>query len=164
MDFAQTVAPAARVYRMHWAIRGCAAAFLAFSFLGLLGFWSGHSTTSGRNPSATVEWAGIGLFAAGWAIYVFNSYVVLLENAIELRTPLGTKRLRFEAIRGRRERVHRNYDGSYIRYLTLIPKDGDLPAIKFQKFYGFDSAFYEWYNKLPDLDRQPVESSRDISV
>lgn len=156
MDLAQTVAPRARVYRLHWAIRGLSVAFVVFSLFGLLG-WSGHSGAVGRNPVATVEWMGIGLFAAGWATYVFNSYVVLLPNAIEKRTPFGTKRLRFEAIRGRREVVHRNYDGSYIRYLTLIPNDDYLSPIRFQKFYRFDTAFYDWYNRLPDLDGRPTE-------
>jgi hypothetical protein len=103
------------------------------------------------------------LFAVGWAIYVFNSYIVLLPNAIEKRTPLGTKNLRFDAIRGRREVVRRNYDGSYIRYLTLIPKDSYQPAIRFQKFYGFDSEFYEWYNRLLDLDANPLENMTDLA-
>lgn len=154
MDLTQVAAPAARVYRMHWAIRGSAAAIVLFSLLGLLGYWSRHGATNGKNLAATVEWAGIGVFAVGWAIYVFNSYIVLLQNAIEKRTPLGTKRLRFDAIRGRREVVHRNYDGSYIRYLTLVPKDTYISAIRFQKFYSFDAEFYEWYNRLPDLDQQ----------
>ncbi len=152
MEIAQT--PVSRVYRMHWAIRLLAAAFVLFCLLGLLGIWSGRSTGSARNPVVTVEWAAIGLFACGWAIYVFASRIVLLQNAIEMRTPLASRRLRFDAIRGRQEIVHKNYDGSYIRYLTLIPTDSYLPPIRFQKFYSLDSAFYEWYNKLPNVDTQ----------
>lgn len=130
---------------------GFAAAFVAFCALGLMGFWGRFVTTRGTHSAAMVEWGAMGLFALGWAIYVFGSSVVLLDNAIEKRTPFDTKRLRFDAIRGRRDVIHRNYDGSYIRYLTLVPKDSYLPSIRFQKFYSFDSAFDEWYNRLPDL-------------
>jgi hypothetical protein len=144
---------AARVYRLSPWIRMFSAAFLLFSLLGLLGLlWSQHAGVQGRNPAETVEWAAITLFAVCWAIYVFGTAIVLSENAIEKRTPLKTDSLGFGQIRGRRETVHRNFDGSYIRYLQVIPRDPLLPLIKFQKFYVFDAAFYAWYDDLPDLD------------
>ena len=98
------------------------------------------------------EWAAIALFAVCWAIYVFGAVIVLSGDAIEKRTPLKTDRLRFPQILGRRETVHRNFDGSYIRYLQVVPRDPLLPVIKFQKFYVFDAGFYAWYDDLPDLD------------
>ena len=149
-----------RVYRMSIWIRLFAVAFLVFSLLGFFGLlWSQHAGLQGRNPAERVEWAAISVFAAGWAVYVFGSVIVLSENAIEKRTPLKTDTLRFAQIRGRRERVHRNFDGSYIRYLQVIPRDPLSPMIRFQKFYAFDAAFYAWYDELPDLDamdRMPI--------
>jgi hypothetical protein len=143
----------ARVYRLSPWIRMFSAAFLLFSLLGLLGLlWSQHAGLQGRNPAEMVEWAAITLFAVCWAVYVFGAAIVLSENAIEKRTPMKTNSLRFGEIRGRRETVHRNFDGSYIRYLQVIPRNPLLPVIKFQKFYVFDAAFYAWYDDLPSLD------------
>lgn len=151
-----------RVYRLSPWIRLFAAAFLAFSLLGLMGLlWSQRAGVQGRNPSETVEWAAITLFAVCWAIYVFGAVVMLSNDTIEKRTPLKTDSLRFAQIRGRRETVHRNFDGSYIRYLQVIPRDPLLPVIKFQKFYVFDAAFYAWYDDLPDLDAMDRMRNKD---
>jgi hypothetical protein len=153
--------PATRVYRLNPWIRLFAAAFLLFSLLGLFGLlWSQRAGVQGRNPAEMVEWAAITLFAVCWAIYVFSAVVVLSVDAIEKRTPLKTDGLRFAQIRGRRETVHRNFDGSYIRYLQVVPRDPLLPVIKFQKFYVFDAAFYAWYDDLPDLDAMDRAGSR----
>ncbi len=147
------MARAKRVYRLNPWIRMFSVAFLLFSLLGLFGLlWSQHEGVQGRNPAQMLEWGGIALFAVCWAVYVFAAVIVLSENAIEKRTPLKTDRLRFTEIRGRRETVHRNFDGSYIRYLQVIPRDPLMPVIKFQKFYIFDAAFFAWYDDLPDLD------------
>lgn len=130
-----------------------ATAFLLFSVLGFFGLlWSQRAGLHHRNPAETVEWVGITLFAIGWAAYVFTAVIVLSKDGIEKRTPLRTDSLRFGEIRGRREKVHRNFDGSYIRYLQVVPRDPLLPVIKFQKFYVLDAAFYAWYDDLPDLD------------
>ena len=142
-----------RVYRMSIWIRLFAVAFLAFSLLGLFGLlWSQKAGMQGRNPAEMIEWSAISVFALGWAVYIFGSVIVLSENGIEKRTPLKTDSLLFAQIRGRSERVHRNFDGSYIRYLQIIPRDSLSPMIRFQKFYAFDAAFYAWYDELPDLD------------
>lgn len=142
-----------RVYRLSVWIRAFAAAFLGLSLLGLLGLlWSQHAGLQNRNPAAMVEWGAIAIFAVGWTIYVFGAVIVLSSDGIEKRTPLKTNGLRFAEIRGRREKVYRNFDGSYIRYLQVIPRDPLLPVIRFQKFYAFDAAFYAWYDDLPDLD------------
>jgi len=144
---------AKRVYRLSPWIRLFAAAFLVFSLLGLLGLlWSQRAGVQGRNPAQMVEWAAITVFAVCWATYVFGAVIVLSADTIEKRTPLKTDSLRFAEIRGRRETVHRNFDGSYIRYLQVVPRDPLLPTIKFQKFYVFDAGFYAWYDDLPNLD------------
>jgi hypothetical protein len=151
-----------RVYRLSPWIRLFAGAFLLFSLLGLFGLlWSQHAGLQGRNPAQMLEWGGITLFAVCWAIYVFGAVIVLSDDAIEKRTPLKTDRLRFSEIRGRRETVHRNFDGSYIRYLQVVPRDSLLPLIRFQKFYVFDAAFFAWYDDLPDLDAMDRTRSRD---
>lgn len=146
MELAQSIARVIRVYRMHWTIRGFAAAFVAFCALGLMGFWSRLVTRPGTHLAAMVEWARWVSFALGWAIYVFGSSIVLLDNALEKRTPLGTRdcvSMRFvDGVMW----FTGTTTGSYIRYLTLIRKDSYLPSIRFQKFYEFDSTFYEWYN------------------
>jgi hypothetical protein len=142
-----------RVYRMNIWIRSFAVAFLLFSLLGTFGLlWSEHAGLLGRNLAEMIEWAAIALFAAGWLIYVFSAVVLLSKDAIAKRTVLKTERLRFDQILGRRETMHRNFDGSYIRHLQVIPRDPLMPPIKFQKFYVFDAAFYAWYDDLPDLD------------
>ena len=151
-----------RVYRMSIWIRGFAAAFLLFSVLGLLGLlWSQRAGMQGRSVANLIEWAAIALFAAGWMVYVFSAAIVLTGNAIEKRTVLKTDRLRFDEILGRREKIHRNFDGSYIRYLQVIPRDALLPRIQFQKFYVFDAAFFAWFDDLPDLDAMNRTRNRD---
>ena len=158
-------ARARRVYRLNPWIRMFSVAFLLFSLLGLFGLlWSQHEGVQGRNPAQMLEWAGITLFAVCWASYVFAAVIVLSENAIEKRTPLKTDRLRFGEIRGRRETVHRNFDGSYIRYLQVIPRDPLMPVIKFQKFYIFDAGFFAWYDDLPDLDAMDRKRSVDSKL
>lgn len=142
-----------RVYRMSIWIRSFAVVFFLFCVLGLLGLlWSQRAGLHGRSVAQLIEWAAITLFAAGWLAYVFSAVVVLTSNAVEKRTLLKTDRLRFDQILGRREKMHRNFDGSYIRYLQVIPRDALMPMIQFQKFYVFDAAFYAWYDDLPDLD------------
>ena len=153
---------ARRVYRLNPWIRMFAVAFLAFCLLGLFGLlWSQHAGVQRRNPAETLEWAAIALFAVSWAIYVFGAVIVLSEDTIEKRTPLKTDSLRFAEIRGRRETVHRNFDGSAIRYLQLVPRDPLMPMIRFQKFYVFDAAFYAWFDDLPDLDAMDRTRNRD---
>jgi hypothetical protein len=142
-----------RLYRMSIWIRWFAGAFLSFSVLGLAGLlWSQRAGIHGRSMAELIEWVAITLFAAGWMTYVFSAVIVLSSNSIEKRTILKTDRLRFDQILGRRERMNRNFDGSYIRYLQVIPRDSLLPTIQFQKFYVLDAAFYSWYDDLPDLD------------
>lgn len=134
-------------------IRWFAAAFLVFSVGGLVGLlWSQRAGMQGRGLAELIEWAAIALFAAGWAAYVFTARIVLSNSALERRTLLRTERLRFDQILGRREVLRRNFDGSSIRYLQVVPRDGLLPTLQFQRFYTLDAGFYAWYEDLPDLD------------
>lgn len=134
-------------------IRSFAAAFLLFSVLGLAGLlWTQRAGLQGRSVAEMIEWTAIALFATGWLAYVFSAKIVLSYNAIEKRTLFKSDRLRFDHILGRREKVNRNFDGSYIRYLQVVPRDALMPMIQFQKFYAFDAGFYAWYDDLPDLD------------
>lgn len=154
-----------RVYHLNVWIRVFAVVFLAFCLLGTLGLlWSQHHGLQNRNPAEMVEWGAITLFAIGWAVYVFNAVIVLSDGGIEKRTPLKTDSLRPLEIRGRREKVHRNFDGSYIRYLQVVPRDPLLPVIRFQKFYAFDAAFYAWYDDLPNLDAEGRGLQRDTQT
>lgn len=142
-----------RIYRMNIWIRSFAVAFLLFSLAGLLGLlWSERAGLQGRHVAEMIEWTAIALFAAGWMAYVFSARIILSNSAIEKRTLLRRDRLDFDEILGRREKVHRNFDGSHIRYLQVIPRDGLRPAMQFQKFYALDAGFYAWYDDLPDLD------------
>ena len=151
-----------RVYHLSAWIRLFAVVFLAFSVLGFGGLlWSQHRGLQNRNPAEMVEWAAISLFALGWTVYVFSAIIVLSGGGIEKRTPLRTDSLRPLEIRGRREKLHRNFDGSYIRYLQVVPRDPLLPVIRFQKFYAFDAAFYAWYDDLPDLDAEGRNRQQD---
>jgi hypothetical protein len=143
----------ARVYRMNIWMRSFALAFLLFSLLGVFGLlWSEHTGLQSRNLAELIEWTAIALFSACWVTYVFSAVVVLSKDAIEKRTVLKTERLRFDQILGRRETMHRNFDGSYIRYLQVIPRDTLMQTIRLQRFYVFDAGFYAWYDDLPDLD------------
>ena len=152
----------ARVYRMSIWIRLFAAAFVVFTILGFFGLlWRQTPGLAGRNPGELVEWAAMALFALVWAVYVYGAAIVLAENAIEKRTPLDTNSLRFGEIRGRRTKVYRNFDGSYIRYLRVIPRDALLKEIRFQEFYAFDAAFKDWFYALTDLDAEWKENERD---
>lgn len=152
-----------RVYRMNNWIRFFAAGFLLFSILGLLGvLWTQRTGIRGRGFAELIEWAAIALFATGWALYVFTAAIVLSGTSVEKRTLLKAERLRFDEILGRREKIHRNFDGSYIRYLQVVPRNGLLPTIQFQKFYVLDAGFYAWYYDLPDLDSSDLLRSGRI--
>jgi hypothetical protein len=141
-----------RVYRMSVWIRLFAAAFFLFSVLGLMGLLWSQGSVQGRSVAQLFEWVAVTLFAGGWMTYVFGAVIALSNNSVEKRTALKTERLRFDQILGRREKMHRNFDGSYIRYLQVIPRDALLPTIQFQRFYVLDATFFAWYDDLPDLD------------
>jgi len=151
-----------RVYRISIWLRLFSAAFVVFSILGFFGLlWRQSPGLAGRNPGELLEWAAMAAFAMGWAAYVYGAAIVLTENAIEKRTPMKTDSLRFAQIRGRRTKVNRNFDGGYIRYLRVIPRDALFPEIRFQEFYAFDAAFKEWFYALPDLDAELKENEQD---
>jgi hypothetical protein len=153
---------AARVYRLSVWIRLTAISFFVFCVLGLFGLlWSQTPGFERRNPVELLEWTTFAVFAACWMFYAFSASIVLLDHAIVKRTPVKTDRLRFSQIRGRRKKVYRNFDGSYVRYLQIVPRDELSPVIKFQQFYAFDREFNAWFDGLPDLDAEWKENERD---
>lgn len=159
------VVAAARVYRISIWIRLFSAVFFVFTILGFFGLlWRQRPGLAGRNPGELLEWIAMAAFALGWMVYVHGAAIVLTENAIEKRTPVKTDSLRFSQIRGRRTKVYRNIDGSYIRYLQVIPRDALFAKIQFQQFYGFDLAFKEWFYGLPDLDAERNEGKRGTEL
>ena len=156
------VIAATRIYRMSMWIRLLSAAFFIFAILGFFGLlWRQNPGVAGRKPGELVEWAAMAAFALGWMVYVYGAAIVLTENAIEKRTPMKTDSLRFSQICGQRTKVYRNFDGSYIRYLRVIPRDALFAEIQFQQFYAFDETFKEWFYGLSDLDAELKENERD---
>jgi hypothetical protein len=89
-----------------------------------------------------------------WVLWAFLSTVTLNETTIELRNLFDRKSLPLSAIRGRRTYVVDGGDegGGSTTYMKVVPDDGRLPTLTFQKDYNFDAAFHEWFNSLPDLD------------
>jgi|HubBroStandDraft_1064217.scaffolds.fasta_scaffold50965_2 hypothetical protein len=83
-------------------------------------------------------WANIGSYSAS-------------QDAIELRSLFSTS-LPFDGILGPREYAARGAQSGRIHYLNWEPNDDGLPTLDFQKSYNFDAVFYEWFNKLLDLD------------
>jgi hypothetical protein len=109
----------------------------------------------------SVAFAVVGGFLVPLA---YKSAVILLEDAIELRTIFVRKRLLFVAIRGRREYVvNGGGDEGSTRYLRLEPNDDRLPALDFARNFNFDGAFYAWFNKLPDLDAMDKIKHKDAN-
>jgi hypothetical protein len=97
----------------------------------------------------TVLFAIVGGFCLA---HVYISTVTLYENAIELRTVFSRRRMPFDKIRGRRQYLSSDTEGGSTRYLKLESNEQTLPKLKFQKSYSFDQYFYDWFNRLPDLD------------
>lgn len=115
-------------------------AFLAVSLtghshLGLTGILVGLAVTIG------------GLYES---LYAFTSEVLLYQDAIEARSLFGSKKLAFQNIRGRRESI----TGRRTRtaYLKIESNDGGLYSLSFEKQRDFDEVFFDWFNRLPDLD------------
>lgn len=67
--------------------------------------------------------------------------------------------MQISEIRGRREYSTGDAEGGSTRYVKLVPRNNDLPALDFEKGYAFDEAFWRWYNGLSDLDADPKSGS-----
>ncbi|HEX4321219.1 MAG TPA: hypothetical protein VHZ52_09970 [Acidobacteriaceae bacterium] len=127
--------------------------FLAVASFLTINFWI--ELLSGKKEPKLLEiilWPVFPIAGAVWVAFAFTSTITLFDDAIELRTLLKTTRLPFTGIRGRREYVIQTDDGT-MTYLKLEPNDDRLPVLDFQDAYNFDSTFYDWFHKLPDLDK-----------
>ncbi len=78
----------------------------------------------------------------------------------------GRKTLRFRDIRGRREYVVRSAGPESVstRYLKLESNDDRLPSLEFEKYFTFDAAFYEWFNRLPNLDKLSTQREKNSNL
>lgn len=147
--------PTARIYRITWWWRAGAIFFLAIGSVVSIGIWSGVIAGE-REPKSGEMFASAVIAVVGvllaWS--AFRATVTLSEDAIELRTPFGSKSLARHAIRGRREYVVTGGgdEGGSTRYLKLESNDDRLPTIDIAKYFNFDDKFYQWFNALPDLD------------
>ncbi|MGO9129879.1 MAG: hypothetical protein ACLQIS_09130 [Bryobacteraceae bacterium] len=99
-----------------------------------------------------------------WVAHAFEARVALFDDAIEVRGLFGKKRLRFDEIRGRREYVVRGDEGGSTRYLKLEPNDDRLPTLRFAREHNFDSVFYAWFRRLPDLDAMEKAKSSNFGL
>jgi len=141
-----------RVYRMNGLYRGASVVFSTVAFFLMISFWIGIAT--GQKEPKLLEMILVPVFpivGGVWVAFAFTSTVTLFQDAIELRTLANRKHLPFARIRGRREYVVQSDDGS-TRYLKLEPNDDRLPTLELQQNYDFDSAFYNWFYQLSDLD------------
>jgi hypothetical protein len=86
---------------------------------------------------------------------MFKATVTLSDDAIETYGLLGRAKLRFDEIEGRREYAVTGggEDAGSTHYFKLEPNDDRLPTLDFIRDYDFDAAFYDWFKRLPDLDR-----------
>ncbi len=83
----------------------------------------------------------------------FSARFECAADAVSALTIRKTVRLPISKIRGRREIVETGTDSS-TRYLVLESNDSAFESIKVEKRFEFDGAFYEWFNRLPDLDAE----------
>lgn len=154
-----------RVYRLKWYRFMAALFFLVLSCTFVIGTWRELILGAGEvKPLQMAISALLLIIGVLWTASTFKARVILYEDAIESVALRGRKALRFRDIRGRREYVVRSGGPESVstRYLKLEPNDDLLPALEFEKYFTFDTAFYEWFNKLPDLaelDAQKAKSS-----
>lgn len=143
------------VYRLKWWVRLAASGFLAVSAIFGTAAWL-RSANEARNPRFLPMLVSLICFAGGilWTFDAFGSRVTFSPERIEVRGLHGRKSLPLDAVRGRRAYSVSGGGDPVIRtrYFKLEPEDDRLPVLDFQRDYNFDSAFFEWFNKLPDLD------------
>jgi hypothetical protein len=150
----ENLAQGPKVYKMKWWRRASAIFFLAVAILSLAGFvWGPLSGQADPKQLGLFVSAILTVAGTCWTISTFESTVTLSRDEIAVRGFFGCKRLQFKEIRGRREYLVRGGGTApSTRYLKLEPDDDQLSPLKFEKYYTFDDAFYQWFNKLPDLD------------
>jgi hypothetical protein len=78
-----------------------------------------------------------------------------------VQTLFSRNQLPLSAIRGRRELVSRDAEGTTRNWL-LVPIDNARPALKMEKSYNFDDDFKRWFNSLPDLDALDKQNPKKL--
>jgi hypothetical protein len=149
----ENAAPAGRVYRMTWLFRGLGIVFLLISCFFAFGIGR-RLLMDEAKPGLEKISVVVLLLAVGcvMTLHGFVSRLLFSADGVEQVTLLGRKNMPFASIRGRREYVARGSKGGSTRYLRLEANDSHA-ALEFGKqLYGFDAAFWEWFNALPDLD------------
>lgn len=143
-----------RRYRPKWWLRIFGLFFLSFSATALAHFWG--AILSGEQEPRLLEILApslLTLTGLGLTIHFFTASVILLPDAIEVRTLFSRKKMAFSEIRAYRESETVDSDGVKTRYIELEPLDHRLPALKFQRMFNFDDDFDRWLSGLPDLRR-----------
>jgi hypothetical protein len=115
--------------------------------------------TGGLEPGRRGEMFGaVSLIIGGFifAAAVFTSRVILMDDAIEVRDVLGTNRMLFSEIRGKRELVQYGLTGVSSSW-KLEQKEDAAPPIDINNSYTFDNVFHEWLDQIPDLDAEDVD-------
>lgn len=143
-----------RRYRPKWWIRIFSIFFFAFSTAGLIHFTRGIlAGEEAPNWVSIVGPAFLSLVGLGLVAHHFNTFVIIFRDAVEVETLWSRKRLFVSEIRGRHEYEATDSDGVTTRYVKLLPVDRRKQAIEFRRFYNFDSAFDEWLNQFPRVER-----------
>jgi hypothetical protein len=94
------------------------------------------------------------LFAGVFTVRAFRNSVQLSETAIELHGISGDTALPLDKIRGRRRYLERGDENSpSVWHLVLESNDDRFRKLDMEELYRFDESFYQWFNRLPDLDQ-----------
>jgi hypothetical protein len=156
---------AGRVYRIRWPWRAFAIVWTAIGAL----VWGTilPKEISGTEDAHLSHFVVAPLWIIGgilWTVHMLRATVTLSHDSIETRGLLGKARLRFNEIRGRREYVvaGSDEDGGDTHYLKVEPNDDRLPTLDLMRAYDFDTTFYGWFEKLPDLDAIRQAKGQDL--
>jgi len=152
----------ARVYKLNWRGWILPLCFLAVGLDGTVDYFTGR-LQPGRRGNGIFGSVSLMIGGVLLAISTFSSRVILLDDAIEMRTIFSKNRLLFSEIRGRRESADIRLTGieivdRIIRNITsswkLEPTDNKLESINIHNFFTLDDVFYEWFNQIPVLDEE----------
>lgn len=144
-----------RVYRTKNYLHVFSTVFLAVSLFAIYGTWESLSTSAST-------WFGIAiatvlvLVGACYAAETFTARVVLTDISIRYTSVFHNESLKLVQIRYRREyeEYHDGPDGgTAVRYLELIPFDGEGRSLKLSKNdFDFDQAFWELIVDIPEFE------------
>lgn len=145
-----------RVYAMSRQARIWSIILLLLGAFSSVEFLTGRIVLDFRHAELMIT--GIIALAVGafGTAYTFTARVTLSDYGIELRNLLEKKRLRSSEIRGRIEIVRASSKGTTSTW-KVVPKDHKARTLTLSPSFAFDSAFYEWLNKIPPLDSEDLK-------